>query len=55
MPENVVREQLEALNIRVQAVTQLRSGQHIPSTYMHAAMEGGAMPENQSRSVRKYR
>jgi hypothetical protein len=26
MPESVVREELEALNIRVQGVTQLRSG-----------------------------
>ena len=32
MPENVVREKLEYLNIRVQGVTQLRSGRSDPHT-----------------------
>jgi hypothetical protein len=31
------------------------TGRHIPSSYMHSAMGGGAMPENQSRSVSKKR
>ena len=30
MPDSVIREELESLNIRVQGVTQLRSGRHNP-------------------------